>query len=289
MKPLLFSNIIPENESFHIQHDVRNIFYDFLHYHPEVQLTLILESRGTFFVGDKITTFQEGDVFLLGPNLPHVFKNDKKSAGIHFKHARAISIYFKEDSFGDKFLKIPETKLLKNLIKISKRGLKLSENTKDVLGKSIPKLSDKSGFGRLMYLFEILQILSETNEYEFISSVNFQHTKDDAENKRIQNVFDFIMINYANEIDLADVAAVASMSITSFCRFFKQRTRKTFTEFVNEVRVGHACKDLMYSDDNINEVAFKSGFNNISNFNRKFKEITGFTPSQYLEKTHNYQ
>ncbi len=288
MKPLLFSNIIPEHESFHIQHDVRNNFYDFLHFHPEIQLTVILESRGTFFVGDKITSFEEGDVFLLGPSLPHVFKNDKKSAGVHYKHARAISVYFREDSFGDNFFKIPETKTLRKLIQISRQGLKLSGKAKKILADRIPLLSVKTGFERLIYLFEMLHLLSKTNEYELISSVNFQHTKDDVENKRIQHVFDFIMNKYAAEIDLAEAASVASMSVTSFCRFFKQRTRKTFTEFVNEVRIGHACKELMYSDDNINEVAFKSGFNNISNFNRKFKEITGFTPSQYLAKTHNH-
>jgi AraC-like DNA-binding protein len=267
---------------------VRNHFYDFLHFHPELQLTLILESRGTFFVGDKITPFEEGDVFLLGPNLPHVFRNDKKSTGVHYKHARAISVYFREDSFGDSFFRIPETKSLKKLIQISRRGLKFSGKVRSIMAERTPALSDKSGFERLIFLFEMLHLISRTPEYEFISSVNFQHTKDDAENKRIQYVYDFIMSNYSHEIDLGKAAAIASMSVTSFCRFFKQRTRKTFIEFVNEVRIGHACKELMYSDDNINEVAFKSGFNNISNFNRKFKEITGFTPSQYSEKTHSH-
>ncbi len=288
MKPLLFRNIIPENESFHIQHDVRNYFYDFLHYHPEAQLSLIVESTGTFFVGDKIVPFEEGDVFLLGPDLPHVFKNDKKASGKLYKHARATSVYFREDSFGDGFFKIPETKAIKNLIESSSRGLKFSGTTKEKLADRIPQLSERSGFERLIFLFELLNLIAQSDEYEFISSLNYQHKKDDAENRRIQSVFDFIMSRYSQEIDLSEAAAVASMSVTSFCRFFKQRTRKTFTEFVNEVRIGHACKELMYSDDNINEVAYKSGFNNISNFNRKFKEITGFTPSQYAEKTHRF-
>lgn len=289
MKPLLFRNIIPENESFHIQHDVMNYFYDFLHYHPEVQLTLILESTGTLFVGDKITQFEEGDVFLLGPNLPHVFKNDKKSQGKSYKLSRAISFYFREDSFGDNFLKMPETKALKNLIRISSRGMKFTGDTKEKLSNRIPQLSEKSGFERLMFLFETLHLISQSEEHDFISSLNYHHKKDDTENKRIQILFDFITNNYTREIDLSDAAAVASMSVTSFCRFFKQRTRKTFTEFVNEVRIGHACKALLYSDDNINEVAYKNGFNNISNFNRKFKEITGFTPSQYSQKKQKYR
>ena len=287
MKPLLFRNIIPENESFHIQHDVRNYFYDFLHFHPEVQLTLILESTGTFFVGDKIVPFEEGDIFLLGPNLPHVFKNDKKASGKLYKHARATSVYFREDSFGDSFFKIPETKSLKNLIQVSSRGLKLSAKTKEKIADGISEFSELSGFERLIHLFELLHMISLSEEYEFISSYNFQHKKDDTESKRIQNVFDFIMSHYSKEIDLSEAAGIASMSVTSFCRFFKQRTRKTFTEFVNEVRIGHACKELMYTEDNINEVAYKSGFNNISNFNRKFKEITGFTPSQYSQKAHS--
>lgn len=288
MKPLLFRNIIPENESFHLQHDVRSQFYDFLHYHPEIQLTLISESTGTFFVGDKITPFEEGDVFFLGPDLPHVFKNDKKAAGRLYRHARATSVYFREDSFGEGFFRRPEMKGLFRLIQNASRGMKLTGKTREYVAHHLPILSEKEGFARLMFLFEMLHIISQSNEYELISSVNYSHPKDDTENKRIQGVYDFIMSNYSHEIDLADAAAVANMSITSFCRFFKQRTRKTFTEFVNEVRIGHACKELMYSDDNINEVAYKSGFNNISNFNRKFKEITGFTPSQYVEKSHRF-
>jgi AraC-like DNA-binding protein len=285
MKPILFSNLIAENESFRLQEDKLSHFYDFLHYHPELQLTLILKSKGSAFIGDTICGFEEGDVFLLGSDLPHVFRNTKSiyeddaTNGIH-----ALSVYFKMDSFGDRFFDLPENIAIRDFLRKTSRGLKFKGNTKVDLKNSILSLREKDGFERLVHMLQLLNSLSGTAEYDFLSSVSFQHMKEEHESKRIQDVSDFVMANFSRDITLEEVAAISSMSVTSFCRFFKQRTRKTFTQFVNEVRIGHACKELMYTDCNINEIAFRCGFNNISNFNRQFKDITRFTPTEYSKK-----
>jgi AraC-like DNA-binding protein len=282
MKPILFRNLIAENESFHIQEDVLTHFYDFLHYHPEIQLTIILKSKGTVIVGDKICPFEAGDLFLLGPGLPHVFldKADaQNSDGVH-----AISIYFKLNSFGDEFFNLPENHLIKELLQKSSRGIKFNGTLKQQMPDKIEQLKVKKGTELLIEFFDILNSLSKAEEIELVSSVSFMKTKDESESKRIESIFRYVMDNFSREITLEEISAVSAMNVTSFCRFFKQRTRKTFTMFVNEVRIGHACKELLYNNYNINEVAYRCGFNNISNFNRQFKGITGLTPSEYAKK-----
>jgi AraC-like DNA-binding protein len=286
MKPILFRNLIAENESFHIQEDILAHFYDFLHYHPEIQLTLIVKSKGTVIIGDKICPFEAGDLFLLGPGLPHVFldkvdaqKGDADPEGVH-----AISIYFKLNSFGDDFFNLPENHLIKELLQKSSRGLKFAGESKQQIPAKIEKLKIKKGTELLLEFFEILNILSKGEEFESVSSVSFMKTKDESESKRIESIFRYVMDNFSREITLEEISAISAMNVTSFCRFFKQRTRKTFTMFVNEVRIGHACKELLYNNYNINEVAYRCGFNNISNFNRQFKGITGLTPSEYAKK-----
>jgi AraC-like DNA-binding protein len=284
MKPILFRNLIAENESFHIQEDILAHFYDFLHYHPEIQLTLIVKSKGTVIVGDKICTFEAGDAFLLGPGLPHVFldKTDAKQSDTDNVHA--ISIYFKINSFGDDFFNLPENHLIKDLLQKSSRGLKFKGEMKRQIPKKIEELKQKKGAELLIAFFDILNSLSKTDEVELISSISFMKTNDESESKRIENIFRYVMDNFSREINLEEIAAISAMNVTSFCRFFKQRTRKTFTMFVNEVRIGHACKELLYNNYNINEVAYRCGFNNISNFNRQFKGITGLTPTAYAKK-----
>lgn len=286
MKPLLFRNLIAENESFHIQEDIMEHFYDFLHYHPELQLTLILEGTGKLISGDKIVPFDAGDLFLLGPGLPHVFRDSKIPHGApDSKGVHTISIYFKLNSFGEDFFNLPENHLIKDLLQKSSRGIKFDGKAKEQAQKNIVHLKRKKGAELLIAFFNILNDLSQSKTFECLSSMNFMDTKDASESRRIQDIYRYVMNNFSREISLEEVAEISKMSVTSFCRFFKQRTRKTFTTFVNEVRIGHACKELLYNNYNINEVAYRCGFNNISNFNRQFKAITGVTPSEYTRRT----
>ena len=284
MKPLLFRNLIAENESFHIQEDVLAHFYDFLHYHPELQLTVILKSAGQLIVGDKICPFEEVDVFLLGAGIPHVFRDEKSNDSEDGKNVHAISIYFKSNSFGNDFFNLPENYLMKELLQKSSRGIKFKGKTKEQILKNILNLKKKKDAELLIAFFDTLNILAKSKEFESLSSINFMDTKDGSESKRIQDIYRYVMTNFSREISLEEISEISKMSVTYFCRFFKQRTRKTFTMFINEVRIGHACKELLYNNYNINEVAYRCGFNNISNFNRQFKGITGLTPSEYARK-----
>ncbi|MDN5200094.1 AraC family transcriptional regulator [Fulvivirgaceae bacterium BMA10] len=288
MKPLLFRVPKSDEESFKVQVDDQDYFYDPLHFHPELQLTLILESKGTRFIGDSIGSFKAGDVFLIGPNLPHVFRNDKQYYEKENNlRARAISIFFTLDSLGKDFFSLPETIHIQKLLKKSSQGIKIKHKTRTKVIHLMEKIEELDKFGKLLQFLKILDVISHDHELECLSSISFGSSFSESDSKKINDVFEYVVKNFSNEIKLDDVASVANLSTTAFCRFFKLRTRKTFTQFLNEIRIGHACKLLLEEDLNITEICYQCGFNNISHFNRQFKNITSYTPTDYLRVHQN--
>ncbi|BDD02852.1 AraC family transcriptional regulator [Aureibacter tunicatorum] len=287
-KPLLFKIPSSEKESFRVQYEDQPYFYDPLHFHPELQLTYILESNGTFFIGDNIKNFKAGDILLIGANLTHVFRNDK----LYYEdsneevRAKAISVFFTETSFGADFFELPEAAKIKDLIKKSGRGLKITGETRDLIAPLLETLKDLEGFFRIIKMLEILNLIAENleSDVEYLSSLSYSKFLKESDSKKINDVFEYVMQNFSENIKLSDVADIANMSVTSFCRYFKLRTRKTFSLFLNEIRVGHACKLLKENKYNISEICYECGFNNISNFNRQFKAITNYTPTEYKKK-----
>lgn len=285
MKALLFRNPKTEKESFHVQVDRLPHFYDTLHYHPEVQVTLILEGTGTLFIGDCIEQFGPGDLIVIGANLPHVMRNDQEyyeeGSGLM---SHAISIYFRQEAFGDRFFELPETRHIREWIHKAARGVRLRHQLNAAVASDITRMPELENFERFRSLLSILHYLANNDSYEYLSSVSFSTPQKDTDSQKINDVFDYVMQHFAEEIRLESVAEIAHMSPTAFCRYFKQRTRKTFSRFLNEVRVGNACKLLLEGDHTISEVSFRCGYNNISNFNRQFKSIAKFTPSEYVQK-----
>jgi AraC-like DNA-binding protein len=284
MKPILFRNLIVENKSFHIQEDFLVHFYDSLHYHPEVQLTLIIKSEGTVIAGDNVSPFEAGDVFLIGPGLQHLFLDKADASHSDKQGVHAISIFFKLNAFGKDFFNLPENKLINELLQKSSRGLKFICARRQQVAKKIEELKQKQGPELLIDFLDILNMLSKAEGFKFISSASAVKKKSEFEDERLEKIIRYIMDNFSREITLEDVSDVSNMAPASFCRFFKKRTRKTFVMFATEVRIGHACKEFLSTNNNINQVAYHCGFNNISNFNRQFKRITGLTPSEYVKK-----
>ncbi|MCG8475350.1 MAG: AraC family transcriptional regulator [Cytophagales bacterium] len=287
-KPLLFKIPTSEKESFRVQLDDQAYFYDPLHFHPELQLTYIVEGTGTFFIGDHIQNFKAGDVILIGSNLTHVFRNEKAyyEEGSTLR-AKAISVFFTETSFGEKFFSLPEAYLIKRLLQKSVRGLMFKKVARQKIASKMRVLYQKEGFDRMLYFLELLQEMARTEDIEFLSSIGYSRYLRESDSKKINDVFEFVLANFSKPIKLQEVADIANMSVTSFCRYFKLRTRKTFSLFLNEIRVGHACKLLKENQFNISEICYECGFNNISNFNRQFKAITDFTPTEYKKRYTN--
>ncbi|GAB3527650.1 AraC family transcriptional regulator [Pontibacter brevis] len=284
MKPVYFQIPKSSDETIRVQYEEQPHFYDNLHFHPEVQVMFICEGSGTQFIGDNIGSFSSGDILLLGPNLPHVFRNDKKfyeeNSGLS---ARNISIFFQVESLGERFLSLPEVNPIQKLLLSSKRGIRINGETKKKATALVEQMLYLEGFERLMQLFNFLHLLSLSKELELLSSVGFDGPQNDSDSKKMNDVFNYIMNNFSEEVKLQKAASIANMSTNAFCRYFKQHTRKTFSSFLNEIRIGHACRLLIEDRWNIRETAFECGFDNISYFNRQFKDITSYTPTEYVK------
>lgn len=274
-----------EREGFVLQYDNLEHFYDQLHHHPELQLIYILKGTGDLFVGDSITTFKSGNLFLFGSNQSHLLKSDPRYFRDHCSEkSKSISIFFREDSLGEGFFELAETNVIKGLIDRSDHSLQFSPDVAERIGSRMKDLIDKKGFERFLEILSILNSLAQTEDYKYLAGISSAHPPTDKESERINNVISYILKNYNEDIELGTIAEIANYSKAAFCRFFKQRTRKTFTEFLNEVRISQACKLLRNTDLNISQICFESGYNNVSNFNRQFKRITNTTPKEYKDK-----
>ncbi|MEX0769230.1 MAG: AraC family transcriptional regulator [Balneolaceae bacterium] len=272
-------------EGFLVQHDQLPHFYDRLHYHPELQLVYIIQGTGDLFISDTIVPFEAGNLFLIGSNQSHLFKSDSKYfQGNEDLVSESVSVFFHESSLGDGFFNISEMASIRNMIERSGRGIRFSVEVSKQFREQMCQLPTQSGFTRFLNILSLLNELSASQNYRYLATVSSPDPMSDIENKKVNDVINYIFKHYKEDIKLKEVAQLANYSQTAFCLFFKQRTRKTFVQFLNEVRVSQACKLLRNSDFNISQICFESGFNNVSNFNRQFKKVVGFSPSAYKSK-----
>jgi AraC-like DNA-binding protein len=285
MKVLPFKVPVSEETSFLVQVDRMKHFYDKFHHHREVQITWIQKSHGSLLMGNTIATFAENDLLVIGANVPHSFRNDEIFYQKNKKlAAEATSILFDENAFGKYFFDLPEMKNIKNFIKNADKGYRINGKTKEEIIAQLKVMEEKNGTERFLILMEILNRLSFSKEVELLSNLSFLGNPTSSESKKLEMVFQYMLDHHQRTIKLEEVAKIANLSVSAFCRFFKLRTRKTFSQFVNEFRISVACKKLLLDDFSISEICYEVGFTNLSNFNRQFKKITGFTPSQYVVK-----
>lgn len=269
----------------------KNSYPNFLkiwHYHPELELVTVLSSKGTRFIGDSIKKFQPKDVVLIGKSLPHMWLNDP----IYFQEdhslkAEAISIHFKEDFLGDRFLNLPEMKAIKTLFKRAKQGIQF-RNVPEDLRQAIINLNTETDFNKTHQFIGILHRLALHGHYKLLASSGYVASLHLDQSKLSNTVIAYIFKNFNRDIDLQTVANLVHMNPSAFSRSFKRVHRKTFSKYINEIRIGYACKLLMENELNIAAIAYECGFNNLSNFNRQFKAIKKMPPSVYLKKHNNY-
>ncbi len=279
MKVLPFKIPKPENGTLYIQNYVGESFYEKLHQHKEIQISLIAAGEGTYIIGDCVGEFKKNDIFVIGEDLPHVFKRD-----ITFiDKTTMISLFFTKSSYGEGFFNLSEFEHFQDFFNEAVLGFQvLSDSNKIfILLSQIEKLSKYHQFTSLL---EIIRLISETKKRTLSSLINLKKYAGN-EGKRMSDIFQYTMNNYHTEISLDQVSDIANLTPNAFCRYFKQRTNKTFVNFLIDIRIGNACKLLTKNNDlNITEISYKSGFNNLANFNRKFKAIKGLTPSEYRKK-----
>ncbi len=281
MKPLPFKLPKTEASSFRLQVDEGAHFYDRLHYHPEWQLTAIDKGKGMLFLGNSFTRFEEGSVFLVGSNVPHLLKNDREYFESGSPGVRATSIFFHRRSFGEGFFDLPEMQEIDNLLKDAERGLWFSGEESKVLQTRIESCLDLKGIDLFQKFLSILSVLCKSKHYQFLNEHSFQAIKAEKDGQRLDRVFQYSFQHYSRNIELSEVAAIANFSVSQFCRYFKLHTRKTYFEYLTELRIEAACKLLTDPNQSIAQICYAVGFNNLSHFNRKFKKLKGITPSQF--------
>lgn len=277
MKVLPFKIPKSSTDTLIIEEDIGDVFYDKLHQHEEVQLSYIVSGKGTFIVGDTIKNYETNDILIFGSNVPHVLKSDVESN----VSSHMISVFFTLNSFGEEFFNLPEFKKAKSFISKAELGLKL----KDIdLKEKFVNIIKESKLRRFMLFLEILDKMMQS-DFETVASFSTKKIYTDNEGKRMSAIFDLALNNYHKDISLDEVAEVATMTPNAFCRYFKQRTNKTFIQFLTEIRIEKSCKLLSKNNEfSIAEIAYQCGFKNISNYNRKFKSTKNSTPTDYRKR-----
>ncbi len=283
MKSHFIQRVTDRQESLAIQDYCANYFSKDWHHHAELELNVILESSGTAFVGDSIEQFEPGDIVLIGKNLPHLWLNNKNYFQKNSElKAKAHIIHFFEDFAGGLF-EIPEMTAIKFLFEQAKLGIKFTEKPNDSITKGIHKIVDGSGVDRIIAFIDILRELSEQKKYKILSNPGYMASVYiEMDKDRLLPVYEYIITNFKNRLYLSVAAELANMEPSSFSRYFARVHKKTFIEFVTEVRIGHVCK-LLIDDKPIASACYESGFNNLSNFHRHFKKIKGMSPSEYIQ------
>lgn len=285
MKAVRF--VIPKTggTSFRFQIDRGPHFYDSIHYHPEHQITFFIQGEGTSFIGNHVERFKPGDVYLIGKNVPHVSKCDASYyQGNPDLEAYSLSLFFKDETFGAQFFEIPEMAHIKRLLEQASMGIKIKGEDRDAIGRLIRESEQADGFARFQHLMEILNRFANSAHSKTLSSVRYTAPSKEADNERINVIFNFLSNRFTSTVSLDEIAAVASMTPNAFCRYFKQRTGKAYSVFLNDMRVEYAGKLIAGSGDSFGNIAVESGFNSISYFNRQFKRVTGLSPLQYRKK-----
>lgn len=300
MKSALRKDLETTIGSFIVKDLVEPHFDPNWHFHPHYQLFLVEEGSGTRFIGDSIRPFSPGDLVMLGPDLPHLWRSD----GVYFDttsalRTRGLVIYFTDDCLGPDFFDRPEMVQLRRFLTDSRRGISWSGPTHDHTAAAMRTLvRQPANFRRVLSFLSLLDELSHATDAEFITSANYTNPMKPADTdensasslayKRMQAVHTYVLTHFHETIKLEKVADVAGLTPSAFCRYFKTRTNKTFVDFVSEVRIGHACKLLTNSDMPISQICYESGYRTLSNFNRQFRTVTGQTPSQYVKSINNY-
>lgn len=281
MRPQLYKLPLTPDTSFLYIDEECDYFDKPWHFHKEYELVYIDKTKGTRFIGDQVSFFDDGDLVLLGPNIPHLYRNSDDYYKNNKKlRAKSIFIHFTEDFLGDSFFDLPEMKQVKKLLEKSELGIEVTGTTNALVKSKLVEMKSLKPVNRLMKLLEILIALSNSKDLKPMLSNAFtaNSTKD---TDRIDQVIQFILKNYKNDIYIEDIASQLNMSIASFSRYFKHHTHKTFSNYVTEIRISHACRLMTDSDNNISEICYLSGFENQSNFYRHFKKITGIVPKEY--------
>lgn len=283
MKPILMRHVEARNESFKAWKNGDPYIHNPWHYHPEYEIAYIHRGKGTLFVGDTMVDYDNNEIILLGSNLPHEWRSEiNKEPDLY---SETVSAHFKRSFIGESFYDLSEVSRLNDLLEKSSRGVRVNDSfTKTYIKEKLLVLPETLGLKRIIKLLQILHKISESPGLTYLSSNSFTNSFDSSQDHRINKVYEYVMKNFQNSVSISEVAELVTMTNTSFCRFFKERANKSFISYLNEIRVGYACKLLLEGELTVSQISYESGFGNVSNFNKQFKKIKMITPTEYIEE-----
>ncbi len=285
MRPQLLKVSKEPQYSFSVRRDLVPYINNRWHYHAEIELIHFKKGEGTQFIGDSIKQFKGGDVVLVGSNLPHYWRFDDAYFEEDANSSTDVRVaHFCENFWGNQFLQLPENTHIRTLLEKAKRGLQITGNTRQRVAEVLDSLLHTSDNYRIILLMEALNIIASCKNLDPLSSIGFKYDGVEDESDRINAIYDYSFKNFKRPIQLEEIASVANISPNSFCRYFKSRTRKTYSQFLIEIRVGHACKLLIENNMSIKQLCYESGFNNFTSFHKYFKQITSKSPLTYQKE-----
>lgn len=286
MKPHFHKVPVLMQNSFSIRHDVQPNFGTIWHYHPELELHYIIRGEGIRFIGTNISNFSSDEMILIGQNLPHTWRcSEEYFQDNPYKEVEAMVLHFRQDCLGESLLSLPEAYLLPRLFERAKNGLMIQGRTKEKLAELMYDSLEATNLDRIILLLSILKLLAEAEDVETIALPHEAAPQsNEFDTGRLDKIYTYTLSHFKKEITLEEIAAIANLSVTSFCRYFKLMTNKTYYNFLTEIRVSHACRLLV--DDHLPTeiICYDCGFNNVSNFYRHFKKVIGLTPLEYKRK-----
>lgn len=283
MKPQLLKLSSGQVHSFRVRRDEVPYINNRWHYHSELELIHFEKGHGSQFIGDNIQSFQSGDLVLIGSQLPHYWRFDD----VYFDglcRADVRVVHFSKTFWGECFLDLPENKKIKDLLEQAKAGVLSRGKTAEDVAKLMDALLDAEGTNKIILLLQALTQIAESRDYRLLSSTGFRAHVEEADDERINAVYEYSLKHFKRKIELKQVATIANVSPNSFCRYFKLRTGKTYSQFMLEVRVGQACRLLIENRMSVKQICYESGFHNVASFHKYFKQITGKSPLNYQKE-----
>jgi AraC-like DNA-binding protein len=256
------------------------------HYHPEIEILYCVKGKGTNFIGNCIRTIEEGELLLLGKNVPHTRQRDARYYQENpSEKPESVVIQFRDDFLGEQFFELREFGHIHKLLQRAKVGLKFYGSTLETVAQKLKGIKALNTTSAILELLSILDMLARSDEFDFLNAANYVSDAHEKYSQKINKVYHFTIEHFREPISLAQVASLTNHSPAAFCRYFKTRTRKSYFEYLTEIRIAYACERLMEGNLDVTQVCFASGFNNLSNFHRQFKKVMSLTPSEYRHRS----
>lgn len=278
-----FQTVLGEpNESFSSQIEMGHGIDQQRHYHKEYEILYIVNGSGTLLIADAVSNFKIDDIFFIGSNVPHMIRIDKPSA-VHIPVCEVAVIHFLPE-FLNFITAVPENRLIANLFSRISNGLIIKGEDILNMKKLILSLRSARYTERIIMLLQILNTIAQSEHNKIISKNTFRGSVNKSDDNRLNKIYHYTLNNFSKTITLKEVADIVHLCSNSFCRYFKSRTKRSYSSFLMEMRINHACKLLSETDYSVSVISYESGYMNLSNFNRHFKSIKGKTPLEYRKQ-----